>query len=171
MARLPTTKHDRKISSLIAKGASVANVAEQIGMSEPTVYNALKRLGLTLPSKSKATDKLAKKPDPVLSSTPRAASNATRPRQAPTVTKPRGRQPQAKRSPKPAAATVETATVETAPVATLVPVSSQTELLTERVDKGIESLRNLSAQIVRRERELAAARARYAETLASLALD
>jgi len=168
MARLPNTNNDVKISSLIAKGTSVANVAEQIGVSEPTVCNALKRLGLTVPSKSKATEKVTNEPEPTPSPTPRAASKATRQRRATTVTEPppRRRQRQAKSSPKPTAVVLEAA-----PVATLVPVSSQTELLTERVDKGIELLRNLSAQIVRRERELAAARARYAETLASLALD
>ena len=43
-------------------------------------------------------------------------------------------------------------------------------LLTIRVEKGIELLKNLSARIVKHERELEVARQRYADTLASLAL-
>jgi hypothetical protein len=56
------------------------------------------------------------------------------------------------------------------PSVELVPVAQAQDLLTVRVDKGVELLKNLSARIVKNERELATLRQRYADTLAALAL-
>ena len=179
MPRTPNTRHDVKITSMIEKGDSVAKTAAHVGVSEPTVYNTLKRLDVSLPSKRQAspasggrkapaTKPTAPSPAPVKARATKRTVKETPATTPVAAAPPRQRQRPRKRSATPASAVASV--VETAPTA-LVPVAANVELLTERVDKGIELLRNLSAQIVRRERELASARARYAETLASLALD
>jgi len=179
MTRTPNRQQDTQITSMIEKGDSVAKTAAHVGVSEPTVYNTLKRLGVSLPSRRRVSpapaERKATATKPPLASPAAVKAPVTRrtvkQTQATTpaaAARPRPRKRSA--TPAPAVAPVVASAVEKAPTA-LVPVAANLELLTERVDRGIELLRNLSAQIVRRERELASARARYAETLASLALD
>ena len=143
MARTPATHNDTKIAASLADCLPVAAIALELGVSQPTVYSAIKRLGLLLPGPT--TRKPAKKPaSPAKARTRRSRTNNA--------------------SEAPAHTATQTAGVS------IVPVADKT-LLTVRVDKGIENLRNLSARIVRLERDLDAARGRYAETLATLALD
>lgn len=150
MARTPATHNDSKITALLADSQPVAAIATELGVSQPTVYNAIKRLGLALPGAIAAATPV-KRP-----------ANQTA-KQVPSQTpKTRQRRPAENKN-------VESPAVTTPSVA-VVPVTDKT-LLTVRVDKGIENLRNLSARIVRLERDLDAARKRYAETLATLALD
>ena len=153
---------------MLKAGDSVAAIAAELGVSEPTVYNAVRRLGLTLPSKSKA----ATSPEPRASADAAAAPrrrNAT-PTGSTTGKSTTSRRTTSKRSKATSTDAASDAASQTIPGTGLVPIGPDTELLTVRVDKGIELLKNLSARIVRHERELAAARQRYAETLASLAL-
>ena len=184
---------------MLKAGNSVAAVATELGVSEPTVYNAIRRLDLTLPSKSKAKSSHSTQRERVAAATTTSEPNKSTSKKAPArstrtatpnastptlavgsdtkqseatmaegTAKPRA----ASKRPKGPAVTdnADVPINQTTPGTGLVPIGPDTELLTFRVDKGIELLKNLSARIVRHERELAAARQRYAETLASLAL-
>ena len=146
MARTAATHNDSKITAMLADVKPVAAIATELGVSQPTVYNAIKRLGLALPGAVAANAPVE-----------RSAKNSV------------SKSPTAGRRRPGANSNVETSAM-TVPSVSVVPVTDKT-LLTVRVDKGIENLRNLSARIVKLERDLDAARQRYAETLASLALD
>ncbi|MCU1399510.1 MAG: hypothetical protein JWN62_2619 [Acidimicrobiales bacterium] len=194
MARTLNTQHDATIAEMLAGSRSVTDIAKTLGVSDPTVYKAIHRLGLTLPTNAADLPTTAKSPSkPVakkaaaakppqaakaaVQQSPRAAKAADKVTDTPasktTATKEAAATKRAtakKSAPKKTAGT-------TAPVASgtpsleLVPVAQAQDLLTVRVDKGIELLKNLSARIVKNERELVALRQRYADTLAALALN
>ncbi len=180
---------------MLKAGSNVAAIASEVGVSEPTVYKAIVRLNLTLPSKSSRKGAAPVKAG--IDSPAGAAaktSKARAPKGAPTSSTPntfpkravgtaksglKGHPARGSRSSSTSTASPPSAVNVDAGAAAgkavkpgtgLVPIGSDADLLTVRVDKGIELLRNLSARIVRHERELAAARQRYAETLAALAL-
>jgi hypothetical protein len=189
MARTPNTTHDPDIKKLLKGGNSVTQIAKTLNLSDPTVYKAIRRLGLTLPGRTDTPSKATPRPAPA----PKAAGAAGRtPKKSavsddktadtsapskPTTPKTVASARPTRSARKPAPTTrVQTSTpTESGTVAepsvALVRIAVDDSLLTVRVEKGIELLKNLSARIVRHERELAAARQRYADTLAALALD
>jgi len=160
MARTPNTANDNRITMLLGNGRSVAAIAASVGVSEPTVYNTVKRLGLTLPSVTSKQSTSASSAAPGARTRKSSSTSPTMIVAAGTPSSPAGKKPPASRR-----------TAATSPGVALVPVAPDSTLLTVRVDKGVELLKSLSARIVRHERDLAAARQRYAETLAALALD
>lgn len=185
MARTSNTQHDATITKMIAASRSVTDIAKVVGVSDPTVYKAIHRLGLTLPTKAAASTtptksaakKAAAKTSPALNAPakrpttkqaqkPAAATSTATDKNAPEARK---RTPRTSAPNKTAAAPAPTA--PPTPSVELVPVAQTLDLLTVRVDKGVELLKNLSARIVKNERELATLRQRYADTLAALALN
>ncbi|MCU1392666.1 MAG: hypothetical protein JWM34_1094 [Ilumatobacteraceae bacterium] len=166
MPRTPNTQNDRDIAKLLKSGKSVVQIAEQLGVSDPTVYKAIRRLGLSLPGR------LDLAPPPTTAGKPATKKTAATTAAADASTPaPPAKKATAKRAPTKAPNARPTATTSVKSVA-LVPIAADDSLLlTVRVDKGIELLKNLSARIVRHERELAIARQRYADTLAALALE
>ncbi|MCU1391140.1 MAG: hypothetical protein JWL72_4478 [Ilumatobacteraceae bacterium] len=192
MARSLNTQHDVTIAEMIAGSRSVTDIAKSLGVSDPTVYKALHRLGLTLPTKAAVRPTTAKSPSkPVRKASAVKAPNASKAaakkssRSAKSVNNATDMPvPKASAAKAPLATKSATAkksaprktAVAIAPVTSgtssveLVPVAQAQDLLTVRVDKGVELLKNFSARIVKNERELTALRQRYADTLASLAL-
>jgi hypothetical protein len=185
MARTPNTRHDQTITTKIAEHRSVTEIAKTLGVSDPTVYKVIHRLRLTLPSKATPTSATAK------AAPKRSATPARVKKSAPTATKTTAgaavdptratagvKAPAKKKEAAPAkkAAATKVAASSAAPLSgatpsvELVPVAQAQDLLTVRVEKGVELLKNLSARIVKHERELASLRQRYADTLETLAL-
>ena len=183
MARTPNTRHDQTITTKIAEHRSVTEIAKTLGVSDPTVYKVIHRLRLTLPSKAtsataKAAPKRSATPARVKKSAPTAtkttAGAAVDPTRATAGVKAPAKKKEAAPSKKAAATKVAASSAAPVSGATpsveLVPVAQAQDLLTVRVEKGVELLKNLSARIVKHERELASLRQRYADTLETLAL-
>lgn len=195
MPRQPTAQNDVKITAMLRQSRPVREIAKQLHVSEPTVYKAIRRLGLTLPSRTEPTIAATKQNEPIpkpqvrTRPSPRtivsptiaqgdiAATKAQRPssrQRNAAAGSPRRDGSQSARTSAPSTARKASPTPSppsSTPSVSLVRVGTTEELLTVRVDKGFELLKNLSARIVRHERELASARQKYAETLAALALN
>jgi hypothetical protein len=167
MARTPNTQHDVTITKMLGQSRSVTEIARSLGLSDPTVYKAIHRLGLALPTKAAARSTTATaEAEPAAK---KAVKVKTRKASAPAATKRAAVKRPAQRNAEAVATAAPVAS--SVPSVELVPVAQAQDLLTVRVEKGVELLKNLSARIVKNERELATLRQRYADTLAALALN